>query len=76
MPQSVVMRIQVDADAKRAIDAICERRGMTQIAIMSRLIGWFLGQDSIVQTCVMEALSADATRELAKRRLNELKQGV
>jgi len=35
-----VIRIQLDNDAKQMLDTICEDRGMTQIAVLSRLVSW------------------------------------
>jgi hypothetical protein len=33
-----VIRLQLDLVAKQALDVLCERRGMTQIAVLSRLV--------------------------------------
>ena len=43
-----VIRLQLDIAAKQALDKLCERRGMTQIAVLSRLVKWFANQDEIV----------------------------
>jgi hypothetical protein len=51
--QRAIMRIQLDADAKQELDRLCDKRGMTQIAVMSRLVGWFVKQDEVIQTAVM-----------------------
>ena len=67
-----IMRIQVDADAKTELDRLCEKRGMTQIAVMSRLVGWFVQQDETIQTAVMATLSEGAMSQLAKQMLKRL----
>jgi hypothetical protein len=67
-----ILRIQLDGLAKSDLDAICERRGMTQIAVMSRLVGWFIRQDEVIQTAVMTALSDDALAPLAKQLLKRM----
>jgi hypothetical protein len=64
-----IMRIQLDAGAKDDLDKICAKRGMTQIAVMSRLVGWFVRQDDVIQTGVMASLSEPAMAQLAKQML-------
>ena len=67
-----IMRIQLDAGAKEELDELCDKRGMTQIAVMSRLVGWFVKQDNVIQTAVMASLSEPAMRQLAKQLLKHL----
>ena len=67
-----IMRIQLDGNAKDALDELCEKRGMTQIAMMSRLVGWFVKQDEVIQTAVMTSLSDAALGRLAKQMLKQM----
>ena len=67
-----IMRIQLDANAKSELDQLCEKRGMTQIAMMSRLVGWFVKQDEVIQTAVMTSLSDVALSKLAKQMLKQM----
>jgi predicted transcriptional regulator len=60
------LRIQLDANAKTRLDIIAERRGMTQVAVMSRLVGWFAHQDDYVQTSVLHGLSEATLISMAK----------
>ena len=62
-----IMRIQLDGTAKADLDKICEKRGMTQIALMSRLVGWFVRQDEVIQTAVMSSLSDSSMNHLARQ---------
>jgi hypothetical protein len=62
----------LDASAKNELDKLCEKRGMTQIAVMSRLVAWFIRQDDVIQTAVMETLSDGAMSQLAKQLLKRL----
>jgi hypothetical protein len=66
------MRIQLDTAAKEDLDKVCSKRGMTQIAVMSRLVGWFVRQDDVIQTAVMATLSDQAMSQLAKQLLKRL----
>jgi hypothetical protein len=70
-----ILRIQLDSAAKDDLDDLCEKRGMTQIAVMSRLVGWFVKQDDVIQTAVMASLSDDSLARLAKQLLKRLESG-
>jgi hypothetical protein len=67
-----IIRIQLDGAAKDELDKVCSKRGMTQIAVMSRLVGWFIRQDDVIQTSVMATLSDPAMAQLAKQLLKHL----
>jgi hypothetical protein len=70
--QRAIMRIQLDADAKQELDRLCDKRGMTQIAVMSRLVGWFVKQDDVIQTAVMASLSEPTLGKLARQVLKRM----
>jgi hypothetical protein len=67
-----IMRVQLDDVAKDRLDDICKRRGMTQIALMSRLVNWFSQQDDYIQTAVLQSLSEGTMSSLAKTLLKRL----
>jgi hypothetical protein len=67
-----IMRIQLDITAKDRLEVICKRRGMTQIAVMSRLVNWFSLQDDYIQTAVLQTLSDASMATLAKSLLKQL----
>jgi hypothetical protein len=51
--------------AKDALDSLCERRGMTQIAALSRTVKWLVAQDEVIQATILNLLSAENAGELA-----------
>jgi hypothetical protein len=67
-----IMRIQLDTPAKDRLEVICKRRGMTQIAVMSRLVNWFSLQDDYIHTAVLQTLSDASMAALAKSLLKKL----
>ncbi len=67
-----VIRIQLDNDAKQMLDNICENRGMTQIAVLSRLVGWLTRQSNLVQTAILSGLDETDQSQLAKLVLNRM----
>jgi hypothetical protein len=61
-----IMRIQLETGAKTALERVSSRRGMTQIAMMTRLVQWFVRQDEVIQTAVMNSLSDEAIASLSR----------
>jgi predicted transcriptional regulator len=61
------MRIQLDSATKDELDELCEKRGMTQVAVMSRLVNWFIKQDDLIKTAVLASLSEESLSRLAKQ---------
>lgn len=67
-----VIRLQLDIVAKQALDKLCERRGMTQIAVLSRLVKWFVAQDEVVQASVLGLMSEEYLGDLSQILLKRL----
>jgi hypothetical protein len=67
-----ILRIQLDRSAKEGLDRVCDQRGMTQIALMSRLVNWFVRQDEVIQISVLGLLSPELGAPLARRLLEQM----
>jgi hypothetical protein len=67
-----VIRLQLEITAKHGLDKLCEKRGMTQIAVLSRLVRWFVAQDEVVQASVLGLMSDAYLGELAPILLKRL----
>jgi len=67
-----IIRLQVDIRAKEALDALCELRGMTQVAVASRLLKWFVAQDEVVQGTILGLLSDSAVASLGELLLKRI----
>jgi len=72
MSKRAVIRIQLDLSAKQALDELCRKRGMTQIAVLSRLVTWFSRQDEVIQASVLQGLSDRSIAVLARRLLEQM----
>ena len=70
-----VVRLQLDLDAKRRLDDLCEKRGMTQIAVISRLVVWFTKQNDLIQTAILGGLRPGDLAALSKLILKRLSKG-
>ena len=64
--KKAIMRLQLDGVAKQALDDMCEKKGMTQIAFLSRLVEWFANQEEIIQVPVLVLVSDQPLAELSQ----------
>jgi len=71
-PKRAIVRLQLDMGAKKKLDDLCDKRGMTQITVMSRLVDWFMGQEDVIQTAILSRLAPEALSPLAKKMLEKL----
>jgi hypothetical protein len=53
-----IVRVVVESDVSAALQGICEKRGMTQISVLSRLVRWSIKQEATIQN---EMLDSDLT---------------
>jgi hypothetical protein len=67
-----IIRLELDVATKKALDELTEQRGMTQIAVLSRLVKWFAAQDEIVQASVLNLLSEAHLGDLSEILLKRL----
>jgi hypothetical protein len=67
-----VIRIQVDVEAKQRLSQLCNKRGMTQIAVLSRVVTWLTKQNDLIQTAILSGLNPADQRALAKLLLKRM----
>ena len=65
-PGQAIIRLQLDLPAKQALDKLCERRGMTQIAALSRTVRWLVTQDEILQAWVLNLMSEEHLGDMSR----------
>jgi hypothetical protein len=56
MPQvyrKTIIRIAIDPADENSLKEICDKRGMTQISLVSRMVKWLAQQDSEVQSDIL-----------------------
>src|SRR5438045_5607543 len=75
-PNQAVIRLQLDLPAKQALDDLCERRGMTQIAALSRTVRWLVAQDEIVQAWVLNLMSQEHLAAMSQIILKRRPEGA
>ncbi len=72
MKKRAIVRVQLSPQVKEKLDELCDSRGMTQIAVMSRLVDWFCEQNELVQAAVLGQISETLQSDLAEQLLREM----
>lgn len=67
-----IIRIQINKSAKNRLESLCDQRGMTQIATVSRLVAWFANQDETSQATILGLLPQPPSDELARNVLKHM----
>lgn len=78
MPNRVVMRIELTPKAKDTLISLSKDKGMTQVAVASRLVDWFAHQPDAVQAMILGQYPAELTTDVVRlilRHLEEQEQG-
>ncbi len=61
-----IIRISLSAEDIRALEKLCEKRGMTQISLVSRMVEWLARQDYDTQSDILTSGSEDASKKTLK----------
>jgi hypothetical protein len=73
MPEKVPMRIELTGDAKKHLADIADRYGMTQLAVMSRLVEFFVSRDEVVQASIVGRFPPEYSQKIIKRILEGIR---
>jgi hypothetical protein len=72
MSERDIIKIAITPQAKRAIEAVCERYGMSQIELASRLYTWLADQDEVLQAAVLGILPDSVAPDVAEMVLQRM----
>ena len=61
-----IMRIELTGAAKNQLATLSDKHGMTQVAMMSRLVEWYAQQNELIQAAVMGHYPRDIESDVAK----------
>ena len=74
MTRRHIMRIELTGPAKQTLSRLSDKHGMTQVAMMSRLVEWFSQQTEGVQGVSIgrypQEIESDVAKLLLKRATN------
>jgi hypothetical protein len=65
-PDRHIIKIAITPGAKDSVDRTCERYGMTQIELASRVYDWFAQQDEGVQAAILGILPSSLAPDIAR----------
>lgn len=68
----VIVRLELTPSAKRALEGICDRNGMTQVSVSSRLVEWFAHQPEMLQGAILGHYPKEIQGDVAKMILARL----
>jgi hypothetical protein len=66
MATRIVVRIEITPNAKKALEDLGDKSGMTQVALTSRIIEWFANQSELVQAAILGHYPPEIQADIAK----------
>lgn len=72
MAARIIVRIELTPQAKSHINEMCKKNGMTQVAMLSRMVEWFAHQSDMIQAAVLGQYPVELEADIAKLILKRL----
>lgn len=67
-----IMRIELSPEAKKKLSEVCSNRGMTQVAVASRLVEWFTRQPETIQAAVLGQYPSEIEADVIRLILQQI----
>lgn len=74
MEKRIILRIELTPSAKASLGVVCDRTGMTQVAMLSRVVEWYALQPEAIQRIVVGHIPKDVQHDVARAMLKKLAQ--
>lgn len=68
----IIIRLELTPQAKQALENTCNKNGMTQVAVSSRLVEWFAQQSEMLQAAVLAHYPKELEADIARLILNRI----
>jgi hypothetical protein len=75
MASRIIVRIELTPSAKEALNELTDKAGMTQVALLSRLVEWFSHQTDMIQAAVLGQYPSEIEGDIAKMILKRMGSG-
>ena len=72
MASRIIVRIELTPAAKDALNELTDKAGMTQVALLSRLVEWFAHQSDMIQASVLGQYPSEIEADIAKLIMKKL----
>ena len=66
MADRIIMRIELTPVAKQHLEQLTDRQGMTQVAMLSRVIEWYAHQPEVIQRIIVGHMPREIERDVAR----------
>jgi hypothetical protein len=75
MAPRIILRIELTPIAKQHLENLSAVQGMTQLAMLSRVIEWFARQPEVLQRIIVGHIPRNIERDVAKLMLRSMAKG-
>jgi len=75
MASRIIVRFELKPSAKKALETVTEKKGMTQTALFSRLVEWFAKQPDAVQAAALSNDHSETEAATSKLIVQQLISG-
>jgi hypothetical protein len=72
MAKRFITRVELTTPTRTRLNQVTAAAGMTQVAVLSRLVNWFAGQTDPVQAIVLGRIPPEMEADAAKMILEKL----
>jgi len=72
MAERIILRIELTPKAKEHLEQLSDRQGMTQVAMLSRVIEWYAHQPEIIQRIIVGHLPPEIEQDVERLVLRQL----
>ena len=72
MASRIILRIELTPKAKEHLEQLSDRQGMTQVAMLSRVIEWYAHQSEVIQRTIVGHLPAEIQQDVARLVLRQM----
>jgi len=66
MADRIILRIELTPKAKQHLEHLSDLQGMTQVAMLSRVIEWYAHQPEIIQRIIVGHMPPEIERDVAR----------
>jgi len=75
MPKRFITRIELTLPTRTKLTDVSHSNGMTQVAVLSRIVQWFAAQPETIQAAVLGRYPAEIAPDVARLILERMANG-
>ena len=75
MTQRIILRVELTPSAKEHLNRTSDTLGMTQVAMLSRVVEWFSHQPELIQRIIVGHLPVQIEQQVARVMLRKMATG-